>query len=288
MWPLFKKKDPVKKGKVALCLNSSFFGFYAHSGFLYELYNMGIVPAQVSGASAGAIIAGLYAAGLEPDYIIRMILRRQLKWAFWELSLPKKLIRMIFNIPGATGLLSGQRFIRLLEKEIGKMQIENCPTAGLYISVANMTKNRQELKSSGPLAQTILASCCVPGMFEAHSIANNIYWDGGIADPVPIEQWVDDPQIDTILVHQTLNHKPPHSDSKRPGLWQGLHNASQIANDEIIRMKLKMAQMSGKKIILLKTLTPMSGPTRMHLGPRNIQEGRNTVRRNFRVLADLL
>ena len=41
--------------QVALCLNSSFFGFFAHSGFLHSLTMSGFTPGHISGASAGAL-----------------------------------------------------------------------------------------------------------------------------------------------------------------------------------------------------------------------------------------
>lgn len=279
MWSVFKKNNKPSRQKIALCLNSSFFGFYAHSGFLLELNRMGIYPEKISGASAGAIVAGLYAAGLEPDTIIRLFLRKKLNRAFWEPGLPKRLLFMLLNRTGATGLLSGSKMLDLLESEVGDMLIENCPVASLEISVANMTTSKQELKTSGPLARTVLASCSVPGMFSTHKINDHHFWDGGIADPVPFEQWLMDSDIDIIVLHLVITENPNHSNNNfSPGLWSGLGSASQIINDEIIRMKIRLAQLAKKRVIVLKTRTPLSGPTRMYLGPQNIMLGRKTVR----------
>ena len=63
---------------VALCLNSSFLGFFAHAGFLDALTGLGVRPVAISGASAGALVAGAHAAGLEPRELIHWFLTGEL------------------------------------------------------------------------------------------------------------------------------------------------------------------------------------------------------------------
>ena len=48
-----------RRGHTALCLNSSYFGFYAHAGFLQGLKELQLHPEHVSGASAGGPFSGL-------------------------------------------------------------------------------------------------------------------------------------------------------------------------------------------------------------------------------------
>lgn len=64
------------KPRVGLCLNSSFLGYFAHAGFLRALTELGIRPVAVSGASAGALVSGLFAAGVAPDEMLRLFLSR--------------------------------------------------------------------------------------------------------------------------------------------------------------------------------------------------------------------
>ena len=52
---------PPSDPGLALCLSSSFFGYYAHLGLLSAMEAKGIRPGRISGASAGALAGGLFA-----------------------------------------------------------------------------------------------------------------------------------------------------------------------------------------------------------------------------------
>src|SRR5262245_21144563 len=89
-------------GPYTLALSSGFFGFYAHTGFVAVLEREGLPPDRVTGSSAGALVAGLWAAGLDAP-AIEAELRRLRRADFWD---PR---------PGA-GLLAGRLFRRKLER----------------------------------------------------------------------------------------------------------------------------------------------------------------------------
>src|ERR1700676_4303210 len=100
--------------RVALCLNSSFLGFFAHAGFLRALLAMGVRPVAVSGASAGALVAGLFAAGVDPEEMLRLFMSAELRKAFREPGAPWRGAATILNLPGHTGALHGERAAALL------------------------------------------------------------------------------------------------------------------------------------------------------------------------------
>ena len=52
---------------LAICLSSSFFGYYAHLGVLSAMEEIGLRPGRIAGASAGAMAGGLWAAGLRGE-----------------------------------------------------------------------------------------------------------------------------------------------------------------------------------------------------------------------------
>ena len=58
-------REVLAEAPYGLALSSGFFGFFAHTGVLAALLDAGLVPARVSGSSAGALVGGLWAAGLE-------------------------------------------------------------------------------------------------------------------------------------------------------------------------------------------------------------------------------
>ncbi len=79
---------PLKSGgRVAVSLESSFLGFFAHAGFLNSLVDSGIRPSQISGASSGAMVASAYASGLEGDELKGFVLDRKLQRSFREWGL---------------------------------------------------------------------------------------------------------------------------------------------------------------------------------------------------------
>src|SRR4051794_1310502 len=61
--------DFLRSAPFELVLSSGFFGFYAHAGVVAALEEAELVPAGTGGSSAGAMIAGLWAAGLSAAQI---------------------------------------------------------------------------------------------------------------------------------------------------------------------------------------------------------------------------
>ena len=88
--------DWLKEKPFSLSLSSGFFGFFAHCGFMSVLEERQLLPARISGSSAGALIAGLWAAGLDTDYIYR-VLSTGKRDDFWDPHL-------------GLGFLEGKRF----------------------------------------------------------------------------------------------------------------------------------------------------------------------------------
>ena len=54
----------LSEAPFSLTLSSGFFGFFAHAGVMTVLEDEGFVPSRVSGSSAGALVGGLWAAGV--------------------------------------------------------------------------------------------------------------------------------------------------------------------------------------------------------------------------------
>src|SRR4051794_5541513 len=55
-------REHLREGPFALTMSSGFFAFFAHTGFLTVLEDEGLLPTRVSGSSAGALVAGAWAA----------------------------------------------------------------------------------------------------------------------------------------------------------------------------------------------------------------------------------
>jgi NTE family protein len=150
-----------------LTMSSGFFGFFAHAGVLRVLEEEGLLPSSVGGSSAGALVTGLWAAGVPALSIIDELTRVD-RAAFWDPA------------PGL-GLLQGRLFRRMLERILPVKTFEECrvPTR---ISVFDIATCRTCSLESGELAIAIQASCAVPLLFHPLRHGGRAFYDGGILD----------------------------------------------------------------------------------------------------------
>jgi NTE family protein len=157
----------LEQGPFTLVLSSGFFGFYAHTGMLSSLLEAGFTPARVAGCSAGALVGGAWAAGVEP-LVLRERLMTLERSAFWDPS-------------WGPGLLAGARFRALLDELLPVRTFAECRVP-LSLSVFDLRTMRTVVCDSGELAPAIQASCTVPIMFHPVRDAGRVLVDGGLFD----------------------------------------------------------------------------------------------------------
>ncbi len=275
--------------RVAVCLNSSFLGFFAHAGFMGALMELGIRPVALSGASAGALVAGLLAAGLEPQRVIELLLHPDLRRTFFEMGAPFRSLATVANRPGHLGAVRGHHALALLKSHIGGRRIEECTAPRLAIAVTNLTAARTEIATRGPLAEFILASGAYPGMFAAREIGGQIYWDGGIANALPFDHWIGDPEIDTIIVHSVDSHGSAVRENQTRLTIAGAAGLShEIICGELLRLKTELAHAAGKRVLFLRTEATRPGILSLgKVGARCVEQGRATVAEHREMLASL-
>jgi NTE family protein len=150
-----------------LAMSSGFFGFFGHAGVLSVLEEEGLLPARVSGSSAGALATSLWASGLPArDMCDRLLeLRRQ---DFWDMR------------PGL-GLLRGSLFRSHLKSLLRVQTFQECRVP-LSVSAFDMVTRRTTVLRSGDVAPAVQASCAFPLMFHPVRIGRRFYLDGGIRD----------------------------------------------------------------------------------------------------------
>jgi NTE family protein len=160
-------REHLREAPFALAMSSGFFSFFAHTGFLTVLEDEGLLPSRVSGSSAGALVTGAWAAGLDaPDLAIE--LERLERKDFWDPAV-------------GAGLLRGRLFRERLERLLPKRGFDNCRVPAA-VSVFEMRGRRTHVLASGDLTAAIHASCAVPLLFHPVAIAGRRYLDGGILD----------------------------------------------------------------------------------------------------------
>lgn len=160
-----------------------------HAGFLKALDEAGLKPAAISGASMGAIVGAMYAAGVSPQAMLESI------------HLPG-----FFTLPSWIGLRGGLGSLDILrqqlEKYIGHDSFEELRIP-LTVSVTNLNTAKNELISSGSLYDAVVASASIPIVFVPVKMGGHYYVDGGLTLNLPVRCLKKDKRL---LVGINSNH----------------------------------------------------------------------------------
>jgi NTE family protein len=143
----------------------------AHLGVLKALDEMKVKFSCISGTSTGAIVGALYANDLAPDAILDIIINTR----FFSSLRPAWTWTGLLNLDGLRDVIL--KFIPSNNFESLKIP--------LTIAATNLRKGKAEYFTEGELIPAILASCCVPALFNPVQIQNEMYVDGGIVDNLP-------------------------------------------------------------------------------------------------------
>lgn len=157
--------------KIGLVLSGGGARGIAHIGVLKALEELGVQFSCIAGTSAGALIGTLYSFGYKPDEIIKIIIStsflKSIKPA-WTLS----------------GLLKLDSLAALLVKYIPENNFDTLKIP-MTIAATDIQLGKPEYFTKGELYSAILASCCVPAVFNPISFNGKTYIDGGILDNLP-------------------------------------------------------------------------------------------------------
>ncbi|MEL6673848.1 MAG: patatin-like phospholipase family protein [Bacteroidota bacterium] len=145
----------------------------AHIGVLQALEEEGISPYYLSGASAGAIIGTLYAAGLSPQEILT-IFKESALYKLFRARLP------------VSGLTTNSYIGEVLAKHIPEDDFSALKRQ-MFIAVTNLNSGAYEIISEGPLFQVVEASSAIPILFESKKMNGQQYVDGGVLNNLPVE-----------------------------------------------------------------------------------------------------
>ena len=183
-------RDWLREAPFTLAMSSGFFGFFAHCGVLHALEEEGILPARAAGSSAGALITGAWAAGVEAARLRDELLSLHRK-DFWDLG---------FGL----GLLKGKLFQERLERLLPVHTFAECRIP-LSLSLYDLRQRTTAIRQEGALIPAIQASCAFPFLFQPVRIEDGLFLDGGIADR-PGLQGV--PFEERIFFHHLASRSP--------------------------------------------------------------------------------
>lgn len=160
--------------KVALVLGAGGARGFAQIGVIEALQARGIDISTVAGASSGALVGGVYAAGKLPEFreqLLRMSRRN--------------FLRLLDPVFGQAGLFGGARLVDSMREVVGDPDIESLPIHFTVVAV-DLQRQREVWLRRGPLWDALRASFAIPGLFTPHAIHGRELVDGGLLSPLPI------------------------------------------------------------------------------------------------------
>jgi NTE family protein len=179
----------LREAPFGLTMSSGFFGFFAHAGVMTVLEEAKLLPARISGSSAGALVGGAWAAGV-PTEELRTTLFALRRKSFWD---PR---------PGP-GLLRGALFRALLDELLPVKTFAECRVP-VAVSVFDVLARRVHVIDHGLLAPALQASCSVPFLFHPVWMGRP-YVDGGVSDRPGLAGM---PPRERVLFHHLVSRSP--------------------------------------------------------------------------------
>lgn len=177
--------------KIGIVLSGGGIRGIAHLGVLKALKEKKIPIHQITGTSAGAIAGALFANGIDPYDALNIFKKTQLL----------RLFRLAIGRPALLKLESTfPLFLDYLpHNSFEKLKIP------LTVTATNFNTGKLTYFSSGTLIDKVMASSCIPGIFNPIEIEGDFYVDGGVLNNFPLEPLQNNCDY---IIGSSCNHLP--------------------------------------------------------------------------------
>ncbi len=194
--------------RIALVLSGGGARGTAHIGVLKVLEEMRVPIDAIAGTSIGAVVGGLYAAGVPAAEIEKVMASIDWQEAFRDrpsradLAFRRKQddadypVRLPLGIKGGKfllpkGLIQGQRLHQMLRSATLPVahidRFDDLPIAFRAVAT-DIESGAAVVLDQGDLATALRASMSAPGVFAPVEVGGQLLVDGGIANNLPIEE----------------------------------------------------------------------------------------------------
>lgn len=182
---------------IGLALSGGGIRGISHLGVLKALDEMGIRPTQITGSSAGTIAGAMYCQGYSPEEILKIILETN----YFRFIRPAISWKGFFKMESLAALFK----VYLPHNDFSKLKTP------LTVAATDIRKGKVVYFDEGELIKPILASSCIPGMFEPIQIGDRFFVDGGVLNNLPVEPLEGNCDV---VIGVNCNHLPEESDIK--------------------------------------------------------------------------
>ncbi len=157
--------------KVGLALSGGAARGIAHIGVLKYLKEKEIRPSCIAGTSAGSIVGGLFCSGKTVGEIEEVAVN--ISW--------KDLVKTL--IP-RKGLIDSKKLHKILKEHLGKISFDELEVP-LVVNAVDLLSGEEIVIEEGVVADAVLASCAIPGIFTPVKRDKYLLVDGGMLDNLP-------------------------------------------------------------------------------------------------------
>lgn len=281
----------ARRPKVALVLSGGGALGLSHVGAIQELEAMGIRPDIVVGTSMGAVIGGLYAAGMSGAELQDVV--QQVNWSGVfnpaperdKLTYRQKQQQVDFpgtaslGVSGAglllpTGAISDQALMKELRRFTpARMNIESFDDLAIpFRAVAtDIATGEAVIISSGELPMAMRASMSVPGVFPAFNLDGKLLVDGGLSANIPVSV-ARDMGADIVIAVWT-----PNELLKQEQIGSVVDVLSQTVSLLILANERAEIASMNERDVLVRVDTGKIGPAAFTRGNELIEAGRKSV-----------
>lgn len=229
--------------KIGIALGSGGAKGLAHILILEALEEAGVRAACVTGASAGALIGGLYCSGV-PAKNLREVMGelsgvRLRKEESFAAQLTGDLLGLAGKLDldlGSGGLIKGDRFFHGYYDHMHARQFHELDIP-LRVVTADFWAREPVIFEEGLIGPAMRATVAMPGLLPAVRHEGRVLVDGGMVNPVPFDLLDDDCDL-TIGVNVMGRREPDGEDGELPGLSESVANGYQILMNALLREKL--------------------------------------------------
>lgn len=171
MFKFGKKKENKRKEVTALCLGGGGARGFAHIGAIKAFEEAGVSFDMVVGASAGALVGALYAAGIQSEVMLRYASALSLH----------DLHNGILITPN-----DPMRIGKIVTDLIGAADIAAFPKKFAAVAV-DLVEAKQAVLDSGNAGLAVAASCAVPVLYRPVVWEGKHLCDGGLLNNIPAD-----------------------------------------------------------------------------------------------------
>ncbi len=184
----------IGRRRVGLALSSGGARGLSHIGVIQVLEENGIEIDTVVGCSMGSYVGAVWAHGFDGTAMERLAREVEHRWGLFELIDP-------FILP-RQGFLRGEKVKQRLKRSIGDVHFAEL-VRPLRVVATHLATLGRVVFSEGEVAQAVHASSAIPGACVPVEVRGELYIDGGIADPLPVDV-LEEMGVEKIIAVNTI------------------------------------------------------------------------------------